>query len=174
MTSEKKIEANRHNAEHSTGPRSANGKEHTRANAVKSGLYARKVLLPKENHREYQRLRTELFEKYAPADPTEETVVQLIMDDMWRLKRQPLMEAEYLKQQSSRLKSQIHAVDEKKCSVHSGDPGPTLLESHVRPGNGAPMEEISRQRRLTTRDFFQNIDRLWAMQANRNAVDGKK
>ena len=65
MTSEKQIKANRNNAQKSTGPKTAEGKEIVRYNALGHGLRAETVLLlPGEDSEELsnlsEQLRTEL------------------------------------------------------------------------------------------------------------------
>ena len=49
MTSEKKAEANRRNALKSTGPKTPEGKDAVRLNALKHGLLSRETLLPGED-----------------------------------------------------------------------------------------------------------------------------
>jgi hypothetical protein len=55
MTSERKIEANKRNARKSTGPKTAEGKERVRLNAVTHGLTAATVVLPHEDAGAYQK-----------------------------------------------------------------------------------------------------------------------
>jgi hypothetical protein len=63
-TSERKIEANRENAQKSTGPRTPEGKAAASRNALRHGLLAQQVLLPGENGEALRKLgevlRTEL------------------------------------------------------------------------------------------------------------------
>src|ERR1700722_1034378 len=171
MSSEKQIEANRRNAQHSTGPRSISGKLRSRGNSLKSGLHAKALLLPSENRREYQRLRTAFLEEFAPVGPTEETLVEIVVDDAWRLVRLRLIDGEFLKQLSSKLEHPMRVLNDKGGSV---DAGRTLLGAYVRQGHEAPMEEISRQRRSVTRDFFINIEALRVMQIRRKTSEVDK
>ena len=53
MTSLKQIEANRRNAENSTGPRSEAGKQRSSRNAVRHGLTAETVIEPLEDAKDY-------------------------------------------------------------------------------------------------------------------------
>ena len=53
MTSLKQIEANRRNAEDSTGPRSKAGKQRSSRNAVRHGLTAETVIEPLEDAEDY-------------------------------------------------------------------------------------------------------------------------
>ena len=54
MTSERKIEANRRNAQRSTGPKTEEGKDKVRLNALKHGLCAETIVLPHEDADAYQ------------------------------------------------------------------------------------------------------------------------
>jgi hypothetical protein len=64
VTSDKKAEANRRNALKSTGPRTPEGKDAVRLNALRHGILSREILLPGEDEdalRELgERLRNEL------------------------------------------------------------------------------------------------------------------
>ena len=53
MTSEKKAQANRQNALKSTGPKTPEGKDAVRLNAMKHGLLCQEVLLLPYKGREY-------------------------------------------------------------------------------------------------------------------------
>jgi hypothetical protein len=55
-TSIVQIEANRRNAEKSTGPKTPEGKQAVASNAVKHGLFARQLILNDEDPEEYQAL----------------------------------------------------------------------------------------------------------------------
>ena len=56
MTSQKQIAANRRNAAKSTGPKTAEGKQVTRLNALKHGLQAEHVVIPGEDPEEFEAL----------------------------------------------------------------------------------------------------------------------
>jgi hypothetical protein len=111
---------------------------------------------------------------YAPVGPTEEALVQLITDEIWRLCRLRHLEPEFFKQVSCKIEDPMKLLNIIKESVQRGDPGPTLLAAYVRPENGAPMEQIGRQRGLVTRDLFRYIQELRAMQDKRKSLEGKK
>ena len=57
MISQRKIDANRRNARKSTGPRTEEGKDQVKLNALKHGLTARTVVLPHEDEEAYQQRR---------------------------------------------------------------------------------------------------------------------
>src|SRR5438034_3302018 len=75
MATEAQIEANRRNAQKSTGPRSEEGKEKSSRNATRFGLFTRQLLLPHEKEEELAALRDDLHARLKPADALEELYV---------------------------------------------------------------------------------------------------
>jgi hypothetical protein len=61
MTSEKKAQANRQNALKSTGPKTPEGKDAVRLNAMKHGLLCQEVLLPGEDEEALRELSEQLW-----------------------------------------------------------------------------------------------------------------
>jgi hypothetical protein len=89
---------NRANSEHSTGPRTEQGKQRSSLNALRHGLTARTAVLPTEDPEAHQRHIQQFLDEYKPATPTETQLVHEIADTGWRLKRIPLLEAALLSQ----------------------------------------------------------------------------
>jgi hypothetical protein len=90
VVSIRKAEANRRNALKSTGPRTQKGKENSRRNAVKHGLFARHWMafqLLGESSEEYETLLNDLLEQYQPIGRAEELEVERITICWWKLKR---------------------------------------------------------------------------------------
>lgn len=75
MASRAQIEANRRNAQGSTGPRSAAGKARSALNALKHGITAEKATLPAEDRAAHERLREDLFARLAPVGEQEARLV---------------------------------------------------------------------------------------------------
>src|SRR5437588_4214930 len=92
MSSDKQIEANRLNAELSSGPKSPAGKAKSSLNAVKTGLTGRTVLLPSEDAALYTTHIERIFKKFSPFGDDEANLVQSIADTEWRLLRIPGLE----------------------------------------------------------------------------------
>jgi hypothetical protein len=88
-----RLEANRANAQLSTGPATPEGKAKSSLNAVKTGLTARAVLLSPEDAIAYQQHLDRHFTRYAPATDDEKSLVQSIADTEWRLLRIAPLEA---------------------------------------------------------------------------------
>jgi len=68
VTSQKKIDANRRNARHSTGPKTERGKKAVARNARKHGMLVCEVvgMLPGEDIVELMHLHLELIAEYGP------------------------------------------------------------------------------------------------------------
>lgn len=90
-TSRKKIEANRRNAQLSTGPKSLEGKKIVAGNARKHGLLANNVVIltgdGKEDQAEFDGLLFQLHEYYKPVGVAEDLLVQEIAVSYWRSAR---------------------------------------------------------------------------------------
>jgi inactivated superfamily I helicase len=91
--SEAQLNANRANAQSSTGPTSPTGKATSSLNAVKTGLTGRTVLLPGDDAIIYQQHLHRYFTQFAPATDQEKALVQTIADTEWRLLRIAPLEA---------------------------------------------------------------------------------
>jgi hypothetical protein len=87
---------NRANARHSTGPRTAAGKQRSSLNALRHGLTAASPVLPSEDRAAYESHRRRFLDEYQPATPTESQLVQELCDTSWRLNRIPLLETDVL------------------------------------------------------------------------------
>ena len=98
MSSARKAESNRVNAQKSTGPRTADGKHRTRFNAMSSGVYAKIQVLPHESELAYRALAQDLYDELQPQGPVEEALVQQIAAGIWRLRRFDDAEHAQLKQ----------------------------------------------------------------------------
>ncbi|UCG56617.1 MAG: hypothetical protein JSU70_17350, partial [Phycisphaerales bacterium] len=92
MSSEAQINANRENAQKSTGPKSPEGKAAVSQNAVKHGLWARQDVIKGEDEAEFQLFRDEILAELAPATPVETMLCQRFVGLSWRLKRAERMQ----------------------------------------------------------------------------------
>ena len=95
-TTEKQIAANRANAQKSTGPQTPAGKAKCSMNALRKGLYAGTVLLPKENPQEYDALRLLYQERLNPQTGYEQELVSQIAQIDWKRIRTEAIEASLL------------------------------------------------------------------------------
>jgi hypothetical protein len=87
MATEAQIEANRANAQKSTGPRTPEGKAVVSQNALTHGLLARAGVIPGEEVHEFEAHREGLRKQLKPGSPLEEVLAERVVDLSWRLKR---------------------------------------------------------------------------------------
>ncbi len=87
MATEAQTEANRVNAQKSTGPRTQEGKAKVAQNAVKHGLRARAAVLQGEDWEEYACFRAGMLEELYPDGVQEMELAGRIVDLTWRLRR---------------------------------------------------------------------------------------
>ncbi len=87
MATQKQIEANRRNAQLSTGPKTAAGKAVVKMNALRHGFRARTVVLPGENREEFHQLCDDLEAEWQPKTRTEQFMVELMAVSQWKLAR---------------------------------------------------------------------------------------
>jgi hypothetical protein len=80
-------EANRKNAQKSTGPRTTEGKEASSQNATKHGLCANRNVIRTESQEEYNIFRDEMIADISPAGAMELMLAERIVSLSWRLKR---------------------------------------------------------------------------------------
>ena len=87
LISEKQQKANRENAQHSTGPKTPEGKEAIRFNALTYGLRTRATILPNEDCADYFRLWDELEADWQPQTRTERCYLETMVTTQWLLTR---------------------------------------------------------------------------------------
>lgn len=85
--SEQKRRANRRNAQLSTGPTSAQGRQRSSQNALQHGILSRKLLLSTEDPAEFEALLQQLLLELAPQGLLEQALVERIAVAMWRQRR---------------------------------------------------------------------------------------
>lgn len=88
-----RAEANKQNAQHSTGPRTPEGKINSSKNSFKHGLYAKQLVLVGEDPAELDALREDLRREHQPGTTTEEILVNELAEHYWRLRRMRKYEA---------------------------------------------------------------------------------
>src|SRR5215208_1756330 len=93
MTSARKAEANRQNAQKSTGPKTPEGKAAVSLNALKHGLLSKEILLPGEDEEALRELDERLRGELQPVGVVEDLLVDRITSLLWRLRRLGHVEA---------------------------------------------------------------------------------
>jgi hypothetical protein len=87
MASQAQLEANRKNAQKSTGPKTPEGKAVVAQNGTTHGLTARTTLIAGENPEHFKQFRDHMLEELRPCGLLESTLADHIIDLSWRLSR---------------------------------------------------------------------------------------
>ena len=82
-----------HHTNHSTGPRTPEGKSRCRLNAYRHGLTGQLCVFTPEEQQAYEKHCKVVLEALAPVGDFERDLAQSIADDHWRLKRARAIEA---------------------------------------------------------------------------------
>jgi hypothetical protein len=100
MTSFRRIEANRRNALRSTGPKTEEGKQQSRRNALRHGLTAETVIDGLEDGEDYRAFEAAVIADYNAQTAVERELVLRLASLLWRLRRIISIETDLLKIQS--------------------------------------------------------------------------
>ncbi len=128
MTTEAQIEANRANAQKSTGPRTPEGKATVAQNAVKHGLLARTAVLHGEDWEEYTCFNEELLDELYPDGVMEQELADRIVSLSWRLRRAMLNQ-----------NAIFEALYDQYAAEHGDEPLPEHGPQEGVPPVGAPL-----------------------------------
>jgi hypothetical protein len=118
MSSLKQIEANRRNALKSTGPRTPEGKERSRRNALRHGLTAETVIAAIEDAEDYQAFETAVIADYDVESAVERELVLRLASVLWRLRRATGIET-----------ALFESVTAEPSEVEHGSSRPTLIDA---------------------------------------------
>src|ERR1700685_300480 len=104
MASFKQIEANRRNAQKSTGPMTDEGKQQSRCNAVRHGLTAETVIGALEDAEDYKAFEAAIIADYDAQSAVERELVLRLASLLWRLRRATMMETGLFEIQAEQLR----------------------------------------------------------------------
>src|SRR3954454_2469645 len=162
MATQKQIEANRRNAQKSTGPKTEQGKMKSRLNALQHGLGAIHVPLPHENLMEYHDLRQGLIETYQPANTQEQMLVDNIASAYFRMQRASRFEAALMNG---------HILGVKKKHGKSLDPDPSDDIGIILAMADENLEQawrlLERYEKRATSAYYKGIETLRKLQNDR-------
>ena len=103
MTTYRQIEANRRNAQKSTGPVTEDGKRRSRCNAVRHGLTAETVIGALEDAEDYRGFEAAIMGDYDAQSAVERELVLRLASLLWRLRRATTIETGLFEMQADQL-----------------------------------------------------------------------
>lgn len=118
VVSDRKLEAKRHNAQLSTGPRTERGKKYSRRNALKRGIFASTLLVQEvEDAGAFKKLLECLREHFKPNNEMEEVLVERLAILLWKQRRSLSWEAEMIRHRplGSELHDALNQADGTNC-----------------------------------------------------------
>ena len=136
MTSLKQIEANRRNAENSTGPRSEAGKQRSSRNAVRHGLTAETVIEPLEDAEDYAAFEEAIAASFDPETAVERELILRLASLLWRLRRATSIETALFQ-----IKKE-HDSGPEPVSALSPSPPSRFVGIHVAPANIRDRDDV--------------------------------
>src|SRR2546430_678450 len=93
MTSSRQIDTNRRNAQFSTGPVTAAGKQRSRRNAIRHGLTAETIIDALEDAEDYAAFELAIAADFEARSAVERELVLRLASLLWRLRRATAIES---------------------------------------------------------------------------------
>jgi hypothetical protein len=138
MTSFQQFEANRRNALRSTGPKTDDGKQRSRANAVRHGLTAETVVGTLEDAEDYKAFEATIISDYCAETAVARELVLRLASLLWRLRRATAIETDLLEIQAEALRERRLGGPLSRTQV-SDDAVYSAFESTLCPGDLKPL-----------------------------------
>jgi hypothetical protein len=160
MASQKQIDANRRNAQRSTGPNTPEGKAAIKFNSLKHGMTAVTAVLPHEDADSYNELRESFLSTYKPANAAEASLVETIANSYWRLLRARRVETAALDMGIRGLKKRHNAS---LAPIKDDDQSLVVVLND----NEDPMLNVERHQTKIERCYFKAIETLRKVQNER-------
>ena len=162
MASQRQIDANRRNAQKSTGPVTDLGKATAKFNALKHGMTARTAVLPYEDAGSYAELREAFHDTYKPVNAVEASLVETVANSYWRLLRIRRVETATFDLGIRGLKKKYNA-SEKPLPPDDEDQTVAVVLND----NEDTLLKIERHQARIERCYFQAIETLRRVQKDR-------
>lgn len=162
--SERKLAANRANAQLSTGPRTTQGKVRSSRNALKHGLLSSQILLEHEDAEELKALREGLYEELQPVGTLEVVLVERIVASAWLQRRALRAETALMEWQHGlgmRWKPEIWEDNQKWRREQRADRATFAMLADSR------LEKIQRYETAKERQMYKALHELQRLQAAR-------
>src|SRR5712664_270267 len=159
MPTEAQINANRLNAQRSTGPTSPEGKARSALNALKSGIDAWSHIIPGEDPAELEALTEQFLQHYQPADPVQLSLVDTLISAEWIQRRLRRIEAQLWNYQVECLDKNLSRADFIDASIQHNSP-----LGHAYQDALDPFTRIQRRIDATNRMFLRTLKALQDLQ----------
>ena len=173
--SERKLQANRRNAQRSTGPRTESGKRKSSLNAQTHGLRARlstDALVCQHEREDFQALADALHEELNPQTPLQHLLAERLALLAWKMRRTAAAEAALLDQTAAFRRNYEQKENDRAARRNPGAPLPNTLTTaaHVQAEQAAhnPRQNawltLHRYDQATQREFHKTLKQYQSLQ----------
>jgi hypothetical protein len=159
MVSEKRIEANRRNAQKSTGPRSIDGRARSSMNALRHGITGQVSIMTVEDRGAHDKFVQELIAGLQPEGAVELQFASVIAEDFWRLQRIRAVENDMLALGNF---SDAAAIDVDHPEIHA-----SLTRAQTFLDQSKDFERLTLYEQRINRAIEKNRKQLGELQAER-------
>jgi len=163
-------ERNRRNAQRSTGPKSAAGKQASSQNRLAHGLCAKSLLIAGESETDFEELRQSVVSAYQPANAEETILADQVAQALWRFNRAQRIESTYLffgQNESQRTLSSL-GIDRPRIDKVSESQGDSLTTGlFMRDDSYKNFERIQRYLTTAERSYHRTVKLLQQVQEKR-------
>jgi hypothetical protein len=162
MSSRAQIDAHRANARKSIGPRTESGKARVAQNAVRHGLFSRRLILPGDDPKEFGALHDAFYARFKPADSIEAICVDRMILASWkmaRLQRAEAIDVELWAEDLTEAEDRMEPA-EQKCRDFD-------IAAHVISTNFHRHERFSRHQFALERSMDKSLAELRKLQKER-------
>jgi hypothetical protein len=156
-------EINRANAQHSTGPKTPEGKKQSSLNALRHGLTGQIVVMPTEDLAAYQQHLKSFADEYTPSGATESNLVQALADTSWRLNRVAALETNLL---TMGIANAVSPITDAPSQVQDAFAIVAALESQSK-----ALSNLSLHSQRLSRQFERTVTQLRALQEIRRSQE---
>src|ERR1035438_8292393 len=154
MATQKQIDANRRNAELSTGPQTPEGKQVASLNALQSGIYAESTVIPGEDPTALLALTAEYYGHHRPAAPEARALVDSPIHHEWILRRLRHSEAA------------VYNCDCSQCETRYAETSEAATISGRLACELPKLEHLQRRINSTERNYHRSLKALQALELN--------
>jgi hypothetical protein len=160
MPTEAQINANRLNAQKSTGPKSREGKAASSLNALKSGIDAWSHIIPGEDPADLEALTVQFLLHYRPTGPTELSLVDTLISTEWIQRRLRRIEAQLWNYQVECLDKNLADAESIDASIQHNSPLGHAFHAAL-----DPFSRLHRRIDATNRMFLRTLKALQDLQS---------
>jgi hypothetical protein len=165
MSSQAQIDANRRNAQKSTGPTTPEGRDAVRHNALKHGLTSEVLIPMDEKQPDFDLLCDAFITEYQPVGPTEGSLLENLIAAKWRLGRARKEETGFFVKRAIELEHDSQQYREMAANAR------LAMIVDLDSAGSNTLAKISRYEARLERSFYKALSELRRTQSQREPLE---